>query len=84
MIVNPDTVSAQMESGIIFGLSAALFGEITLTEGRVAQSNFHDYLALRMNESPAIEFHLVRSNEPPGRESVCKRVTLSRTNTKML
>jgi CO/xanthine dehydrogenase Mo-binding subunit len=66
MIVNPDTVSAQMESGIIFGLSAALFGEITLKEGRVEQSNFHDYRVLRMNESPAIAVHLVRSNEVPG------------------
>jgi CO/xanthine dehydrogenase Mo-binding subunit len=66
VIVNPDTVSAQMESGIIFGLSAALFGEITLKEGRVEQSNFHDYRVLRMNESPAIEVHLIRNNETPG------------------
>jgi isoquinoline 1-oxidoreductase beta subunit len=55
-----------MESGIIFGLSAALFGEITLKEGRVEQGNFHDYRVLRMSESPAIDVHLVRSNEAPG------------------
>jgi len=66
MIVNPDTVRAQMEGGIVFGLSAALFGEITLKDGRVEQSNFHDYRVLRINESPAIEVHLVRSSEAPG------------------
>ena len=65
-IVNPDTVQAQMESGIIFGITAALFGEITLKDGRVEQRNFHDYRMLRINEAPAIEVHLVRSTEPPG------------------
>jgi isoquinoline 1-oxidoreductase beta subunit len=66
LTVNPDTVRAQMESGIIFGLSAALYGQITLKDGRVQQSNFHDYRVLRMNESPSIEVHLVESSEAPG------------------
>ena len=57
--VNPDMVRAQMESGIIFGLSAALYGEITLKDGQVVQSNFHDYPILRINETPKIEVHIV-------------------------
>ncbi len=65
-IVNPDTIAAQMESGIIFGLSAALYGEITLKDGRVEQSNFHDYPLVRMEASPHIEVHIVPSNDPPG------------------
>jgi isoquinoline 1-oxidoreductase beta subunit len=65
-VVNPDTVRAQIQSGIIFGLTAALRGEITLKDGRVQQSNFHDYPMLRMNEMPAIEVHIVKSNEAPG------------------
>jgi len=66
IVVNPDTVRAQIQSGIIFGASAALRGEITLKEGRVQQSNFHDYPVLRMNEAPAIEVYIVESNEAPG------------------
>jgi isoquinoline 1-oxidoreductase beta subunit len=65
-IVNPDTVTAQMESGIIFGITAALFGEITIKDGRVEQHNFNDYPMLRLNESPAIEVYLVKSTEAPG------------------
>lgn len=65
-IVNPDTVAAQMESGIIFGLSAALHGAITLKDGRVEQDNFDGYPILRMNEAPRIEVHIVPSSEPPG------------------
>src|SRR5712672_639152 len=65
-VVNPDTVRAQIQSGIIFGLTAALRGEITLKGGRVEQSNFHDYQMLRMNEAPAIEVHIVKSGESPG------------------
>jgi isoquinoline 1-oxidoreductase subunit beta len=65
-IVNPDTVKAQMESGIIFGATAALFGEITLKGGRVEQHNFNDYRALRINEAPAIDVHLVTNTEAPG------------------
>jgi isoquinoline 1-oxidoreductase beta subunit len=65
-VVNPDTVRAQIQSAIIFGATAALRGEITLKDGRVAQSNFHDYQMLRMNEAPAIEVYIVNSTEPPG------------------
>ncbi len=63
--VNPDMVRAQMESGIIFGLSAALYGEITLKDGQVAQSNYHDYPILRINETPKIEVHIVSSSAKP-------------------
>ena len=64
--VNPDTIRAQMESGIIFGLSAALFGEITIKDGRVEQTNFGDYRVLRISEAPRIDVHLVNSTEAPG------------------
>jgi isoquinoline 1-oxidoreductase beta subunit len=64
--VNPDTVKAQLEGGLIFGLTAALWGEITIDKGRVQQSNFHDYRMLRINEVPKIEVHVVKSGEPPG------------------
>jgi len=66
LVVNPDTVVAQMQGGINFGLTAALFGEITFKDGRVQQSNFHDYRPLRINEAPAIDVEIVKSNEPPG------------------
>jgi isoquinoline 1-oxidoreductase subunit beta len=65
-IINPDTVKAQIESGVVFGIGGALWGEITLKNGRVEQSNFHDYRVLRMNETPPIEVHLVRNLEAPG------------------
>ncbi|HKC51410.1 MAG TPA: xanthine dehydrogenase family protein molybdopterin-binding subunit [Myxococcota bacterium] len=65
-VINPDTVKAQIEGGVIFGISGALWGEITLKNGRVQQSNFTDYRVLRMNESPEIEVHLVQSSEAPG------------------
>jgi isoquinoline 1-oxidoreductase beta subunit len=65
-VVNPDTVKAQIEGGVIFGISGALWGEITLRDGRVEQSNFTDYRVLRMNETPVIEVHLVRNGEAPG------------------
>jgi isoquinoline 1-oxidoreductase beta subunit len=65
-IVNPDTIKAQMESGIVFGLSAALYGAITLKNGRVEQGNFHDYPLLRMAAAPKIEVHIIPSDEPPG------------------
>lgn len=64
--VNPDTIKAQMESGIIFGLTAALYGEITFKKGRVEQGNFDDYACLRIDESPAIEVHIVASDQPVG------------------
>jgi isoquinoline 1-oxidoreductase beta subunit len=66
MVVNPDTVRAQIESATIFGISAALYGEITVKDGRVEQSNFDTYQVVRMNEAPAIEVHIVESSEPPG------------------
>jgi isoquinoline 1-oxidoreductase beta subunit len=66
MIVNPDTVKAQVEGGIIFGISGALYGEVTLKNGRVQQSNFNDFRVLRINEAPIIEVHLVRSGKAPG------------------
>ncbi|HKA38709.1 MAG TPA: molybdopterin cofactor-binding domain-containing protein, partial [Burkholderiales bacterium] len=64
--VNPDTITAQMESGIIFGLSGALYGEITIKDGRVEQTNFGDYRVMRFNEAPRINVHLVKSTEAPG------------------
>ncbi len=64
-VINPDTVKAQIEGGIIFGLTAALKTEITLENGRVQQSNFHDYPMVRMFESPEIEVHIVESAEKP-------------------
>jgi isoquinoline 1-oxidoreductase beta subunit len=63
--VNPDVVRAQMEGGIGFGLSAALYGKITLKDGVVEQSNFHDYPILRIDEMPAIEVHIVPSTDNP-------------------
>lgn len=66
LAVNPDGVKAQMESGIIFGLTAVLYGEITLEKGRVKQRNFHDYKMVHMNETPLIEVHIVNSNEKMG------------------
>jgi isoquinoline 1-oxidoreductase beta subunit len=65
-VVNPDTVRAQIEGAIIFGISAALYGEITLKDGRVEQANFNNYRVLRMNETPAIEVHIVRNFDAPG------------------
>jgi isoquinoline 1-oxidoreductase subunit beta len=65
-VVNPDTVKAQMEGGIIFGLSAALYGEITLKDGRVEQSNFDSYQVVRIDQAPQVEVHIVQSGEAPG------------------
>jgi isoquinoline 1-oxidoreductase subunit beta len=65
LAVTPDVVRAQMESGIVFGLTAALHGAITLKDGVVEQSNFHDYAPLRMNEMPRIEVHIAPSQEAP-------------------
>jgi isoquinoline 1-oxidoreductase beta subunit len=64
--VNPNLIRQQMESGIIYGLSAALHGEITIENGRVQQSNFHDYTPLRFNECPAIEIDIIPSEDSPG------------------
>lgn len=65
-IVNPDTVVAQMESGIIYGLTAAMYGEITLDGGCVVQSNFPDYPMLKMYQTPEIEVHIMKNGELPG------------------
>jgi isoquinoline 1-oxidoreductase beta subunit len=65
-VVNPDTVQAQIQGGVMFGISAALWGEITLDKGRVMQSNFHNYRVLRMNEAPVVEVYIVPSTEAPG------------------
>src|SRR3712207_668850 len=67
VVVNPDTVRAQVEGAVVFGITAALHGEITLRDGRVEQANFDDYRMLRIDEAPAVEVHIVPSAEPPGR-----------------
>jgi len=64
--VNPDTVITQLQGGLIFGVTAALYGEITIDKGRVRQSNFHDYRMLRIDQAPAIEVHVIPSGEAPG------------------
>jgi isoquinoline 1-oxidoreductase subunit beta len=64
--VNPDTITAQLEGGLIFGLTAALYGEITIDKGRVQQSNFNDYRMLRIDQAPKIEVHIIKSGEAPG------------------
>jgi len=66
VVVNPDVVVAQVQGGLIFGLTAVLFGEITLVKGRVQQGNFNDYRMLRIHEAPAIDVHLVPSDAAPG------------------
>jgi isoquinoline 1-oxidoreductase beta subunit len=66
LTVNPDTITAQVESAVVYGLSAALRGEIAIEHGAVKQGNFDDYEPLRMNEMPAVEVHIVPSGEPPG------------------
>jgi isoquinoline 1-oxidoreductase beta subunit len=70
-VVNPDTVEAQIQSAIIFGITAALYGEITLKGGRVEQANFDTYQMLRIDQAPAIEIHIVRNLEPPGGMGEC-------------
>ncbi len=64
--INPDTIQAQIQGAIIYGLTAALHGEITLKNGRVEQSNFDNYRALHINEVPMIEVYIVDSDEAPG------------------
>lgn len=66
VVINPDTVMAQVDGGIQFGVTAALWGEITIKAGRVEQSNFHDYRLLRMSEAPQVKVHIVPSQEAPG------------------
>jgi isoquinoline 1-oxidoreductase beta subunit len=64
--VNPDTIVAQLEGGLIFGLTAALYGEVTIAKGRVQQSNFNNYRMLRIDQTPKIEVHVIKSGEAPG------------------
>jgi isoquinoline 1-oxidoreductase beta subunit len=64
--INPDSVRAQIEGGLVFGMTSALYSEITLDQGRVRQSNFNTYRMLRMNETPPIDVHIVESTENPG------------------
>jgi len=64
--INPNTIEAQAQSAIVYGLTAVLYGEITLKDGRVEQSNFDNYRALRINEIPAIDIHIIDSGEAPG------------------
>jgi len=66
MVVNPNTVEAQVQGGIIFGITGALYGEVTIENGRVTQRNFNDYRVLRINETPPIDVHIVKSGEAPG------------------
>ena len=66
MVVNPDIVKAQVEGGIVFGLTAALKGRISIENGRVKESNFHDYQMLRITEMPVVEVHIVPSRLEPG------------------
>jgi isoquinoline 1-oxidoreductase beta subunit len=70
-VVNPDTVRAQIESAIIFGITAVLNGKITLKDGRVEQANFDTYKILRMNEAPTIQVHIVQNSEAPGGMGEC-------------
>src|SRR5260370_20593012 len=64
-VVNPDTVRAQIQSAVMFGITAALYGKITLKDGRVEQTNFDSYQILRINEAPAVDVHIVLSSKPP-------------------
>ena len=64
--VNPDTIAAQLQGGLIFGLTAALWGEVTIEKGRVQQSNFNNYRMLRIDEVPQIDVHVIKSGESPG------------------
>ncbi|MGF6647293.1 molybdopterin cofactor-binding domain-containing protein [Paraburkholderia sp. GAS82] len=66
MVVNPNTIEAQVQGGIIFGITAALYSEITIKDGRVEQNNFTDYRMLRIDQTPSIEVHIVKSTEAPG------------------
>jgi isoquinoline 1-oxidoreductase subunit beta len=66
MVVNPNTIEAQVQGGIIFGITAALYSQITIKDGRVQESNFTDYRMLRIHETPPIEVHIVKSTEAPG------------------
>jgi isoquinoline 1-oxidoreductase beta subunit len=65
-VVNPDTVQAQLQGGVLYGLSAALYGDITISDGRVLQSNFNDYRVVKLADAPRVETHVIRSGAPMG------------------
>jgi isoquinoline 1-oxidoreductase beta subunit len=65
-VVNPDTLMAQVQGGLMFGFTAALYGDITVKDGRVQQRNFNDYRIMRINEAPPIDVHIIPSHEAPG------------------
>jgi len=65
-MVNPDIICAQLEGGVMFGLSAALWSDVSIANGRVRQSNFHDYRVLRLSEPPRVDVHLIANQEKPG------------------
>jgi isoquinoline 1-oxidoreductase beta subunit len=81
-IVNPDTIRAQVMGGVLFGLTAALWGEVTFEKGQIRQSNFHDYRPLRMAEAPAVTTVILESDEAPGGigEPPCSAVSPAVTN----
>jgi isoquinoline 1-oxidoreductase beta subunit len=64
--INPSSVEAQVQGGLLFGLSAALYNGITIKHGAIEQSNFHDYRSMRINETPLVELHRIESDQPPG------------------
>ncbi|AOK31968.1 aldehyde dehydrogenase [Burkholderia singularis] len=66
MVVNPDTIEAQIQGGVVFGITGVLYGEITIKDGRVEQGNFTDYRMLRIDQTPRIDVHIVKSTEAPG------------------
>jgi isoquinoline 1-oxidoreductase beta subunit len=66
MVVNPNTIEAQIEGGIVFGITAALYSEVTIHNGRVEQTNFTDYRMLRIHQTPSIDVVIVKSSEAPG------------------
>ena len=65
-IINPDTIKAQMEGSVVFGLTSAIYGEITFENGRVQQRNFHNYKMVRINEAPPVEVHIIESSDTMG------------------
>ena len=77
-MVNPSIIKQQVESGIVYGLTAALKGAITIDKGRVQQSNFDNYDMLRIDEMPKVEVHIVESHEAPGGvgEAMCRQSRL--------
>jgi isoquinoline 1-oxidoreductase beta subunit len=66
MVINPNTVEAQIQGGLVFGWTAALYGKLTYVRGAVRERNFNDYRVMRMNETPPLEVHIVESREAPG------------------